>query len=142
MYLRETNSEYVNELKRALDDATADIDYSSVQRQFWCYQKGGGKKTLQERKADYRDAIIRDVISEFLGEPGTTPPKNVLDLNALVANVDIFVKYLTDAHKGNGGLLKDGSYASNRSSLTYLFPRYQHVSSRMFQIELYLCFYA
>ena len=140
MYLWETNSEYANDkLRHTLDDATADIDYSLVQRQFRCYQKGGGKKTLQERKADYRKAIIRDVISEFLGEPGTTLPKNVLDLNALDANVDIFVKYLTDARKGNGGLLKGGSYASHHSSLTYLFWRYQHVPSRMFEVELKEC---
>jgi hypothetical protein len=41
MYLWEMNSEYVNDkLRRALDDATAaaDIDYSSVQRQFRHYQ--------------------------------------------------------------------------------------------------------
>ena len=76
MYLWETNSEFVeDELWRALDDTTTDVDYSPVQHQFHRYQKGGGKKSLQQRCRDYREGIAQDVISEFLVEPGTMPPK-------------------------------------------------------------------
>eukprot|EP00804_Cyclotella_cryptica_P020114 CCRYP_020133-RA/>CCRYP_020133-RA protein AED:0.24 eAED:0.24 QI:0/0/0/1/1/1/2/0/687 len=104
-----------------LDDANAGIDFSPVELQFHRYRRNGGKKSLEERKADFRQDILRNVISSFIGEPGTTPPRDVADLPALKANVDIFIKYVTDTRKENGGIMKSGSYASFRASFTYLF---------------------
>eukprot|EP00986_Skeletonema_menzelii_P003934 scaffold1286_cov91-Skeletonema_menzelii.AAC.1 len=141
LYLYEHNSELlVDELRHQLDDANAEPDYSDVVSRHPQYVRRGGKKSLDERKEEFRQSLLRDVISDALGNPGTTPNQQVVDFDALTANADVFVTYLTtELRKADGGLNKAGSYLSHRSSLVYLFRRYRYIPSREFEADLKEC---
>ena len=140
LWLFRNRPEFVTDkLRRALAELDSNIDYSPVKKQFRRYCKNHGKKTLQQRKDEYRKDLLRDEISNFLGPPGTTPPRGVVQFEAVDANVDIFVEYLTACRKKNGRILKPGSYTAFCSSLTYLFFRYKYVPSRLFELDLKEC---
>ena len=109
----------VEELRRQLDDANAEPD-SDVERLVPIYVRRGGKKSLDERKEEFRQKLLKQVISDALGPPGTTPPRQVIDFDAFTADVDIFVDYVIKIRKDDGSLNKAGTYAGHRSSLSYL----------------------
>ena len=137
LYLNNDFRHFLDEcFLRELEDIDAEPDYSSVIASFRKYRKNGGKKTLEERKQGYRLYLLRKHISHGLGEPGLRPRSRTVDLNALESNVDVFLEYCTNERRTNGGVLKGQSYASFRSSLTYLFRRYNHVTSREFEVDL------
>ena len=96
LYLYENKPELlVEELRRQLDDANAVPDYSEVERRYPEYARRGGKKNLDERKEEFRQNLLKEVISDALGAPGTTPRQQVIDFVAFTADVDIFVNYVT-----------------------------------------------
>ncbi|KAL7524621.1 hypothetical protein ACHAWF_001023, partial [Thalassiosira exigua] len=137
LYLNNDFRHFLDErFLRELEDIDTEPDYSSVIASFRKYRKNGGKKTLEERKQGYRLYLLRKHISHGLGEPGLRPRSRTVDLNALESNVDVFLEYCTNERRTNGGVLKGQSYASFRSSLTYLFGRYNHVTSREFEVDL------
>ena len=130
LYLYQNSPAYVTqELRQSLDDISAEIDNSTVKARHRRYARTGGKKSLQQRKEDYHIDLLRTEISSFLGEPGTAPPRQVIHFEALEGNVDAFMNFITAMRKENGGLMKSGSYASLRSSFTYLFRRYRYTPS-------------
>jgi hypothetical protein len=57
-----------------MDDVVANIDYSSIISKYDKYRKNGGKKSLEERKKEYKICLLRDEVKDALGAPGTTPP--------------------------------------------------------------------
>ena len=126
----------VEELRRQLDDANAEPDYSDVERLFPIYVRRGGKKSFDERKEEFRQKLLKQVISDALGPPGTTPPRQVIDFDAFTADVDIFVDYVIKIRKEDGSFNKAGTYAGHRSSLTYLFRRYRYFPPPEFNEDL------
>ena len=135
LYLYEQEPQMLeSNLVHALDDINADPDYTSlVQR----HQKYKGKKSLETRKKEYRQGLLREEICRALGSPGTRPPRLTLDFEALNENIDVFVKYITEVcRKADGGIYKESSYTGQRSSLTYLYRRYKQFQPVPFQQEL------
>ena len=55
----------VDELRHKLDDVKAEVDYSAVEAQYRKYKKNRGKKSLTERKEDYKVALLRNTISDL-----------------------------------------------------------------------------
>jgi hypothetical protein len=49
------------------------------------------------------------------------------------------MNFITAMRKENCGMMKSGSYASLRSSFTYLSPRYRYTPSQEFELELKEC---
>ncbi len=132
LYLYKNKAELlVGELRRQLD-ANAEPNYSDVVRCYPEYVSRGGKKSLDERKEEFREGLLKEVICYALGAPGTPPRRQVIDFVAFTADVDIFVDYVTGIRKDDGALNKARSYASHRSSLGYLFAHYRYVPSREF----------
>ena len=123
----------VEELRRQLDDANAEPDYSDVERLFPIYVRRGGKKSLDERKEEFRQKLLK---RDALGPPGTTPPRQVIDFDAFTTDVDIFVDYVIKIRKEDGSLNKAGTYAGHRSSFTYLFRRYKYFPPPEFNEDL------
>ena len=120
------------EISQALDDINTCIDYSGVEKQ---YRRG--KKSLDERKEDHRIELLREEISDAIGEPGTTPSRRTIDFNALNKNINVFIEYLTnECRNEDGGIQKGTSYTGQRSSLTYLYRRYRETQPLAFQQEL------
>ena len=74
----------------------------------------------------------------YLGPPGTTPPRQVIDFDAftITTDVDIFVDYVMKIRKEDGSLNKAGTYAGHRSILTYLFRRYKYFPPPEFNEDL------
>ena len=114
------------------------MDYTSVINLFRRYRRNGGKKSLDEGKANHCLNQLRAEIGAALGVPGTIPPCQTVRLDMLENVMDFILKYLTDTRKRktNGGLLKLGAYASLRSSITYLFHQYRYVPNQAFQNEM------
>lgn len=80
LYLYEKNVEIlVDELRRELDDTNAEPDYSDTDRRHSQYVRRGGKKSLDESKEEFRESLLKEVISNALGNPGTTPSQRVVD---------------------------------------------------------------
>lgn len=132
LYLYKNKAELlVGELRRQLD-ANAEPNYSDVVRRYPEYVSRGGKKSLDERKEEFREGLLKEVICDALGAPGTPPRRQVIDFVAFTADVDIFVDYVTGIRKDDGALNMARSYASHRSSLGYLFARYRYVPSGEF----------
>lgn len=128
LYLYEFKREkLVDNLAHELDDINTDPDYSAVEEQYPKYKKNKGKKSLAERKEDYRVQLLRDCISHALGQPGTVPFARTVDFDALRSSCDLFVSYLCSCRRANGGILKKAAYTGIRSSLTYLFRRYREL---------------
>ncbi len=70
LYLFDYHLQYLKEdLAHELYDAAADPDYSSVEASHPVYQRRGGKKSIDERKRDYRDYLLRGIIFNYLGQP-------------------------------------------------------------------------
>jgi hypothetical protein len=137
LYLYENKPELLVEaLRRQLDDANAEPDYSEVERRHPEYVRRGGEKSLDERKEEFRQNLLKEVISDALGAPGTTPRQQVIDFVAFTADVDTFVNYVTEIRKDDGSLNKAGTYAGHRSSLTYLFRRYRYSPPPEFNEDL------
>jgi hypothetical protein len=109
-----------------MDDVVADIDYSSVISKYDKYCKNGGKRSLEERKKEYKICLLRGEVKDALGAPGTSPPQPTVKFELLTKNVTIFLGYMAKMRRDNGGLLKPGAYASFRSSLQYLFFHYKY----------------
>ena len=73
--------------------------------------------------------MLKQVISDALGPPGTTPPRQVIGFDAFTITTDvdiIFVDYVIKIRKEDGSLNKADTYAGHRSSLTYLFRCYNY----------------
>jgi len=137
LYLYENKPDLlVEELRRQVDDANAEPDYSEVERRYPEYVRRGGKKSLDERKEEFRQNLLKQVISYALGAPGTTPRQQVIDFVAFTADVYIFVSYVTEIRKDDGSLNKAGTYAGHRSSLIYLFRRYRYSPPPEFNEDL------
>lgn len=126
----------VDNFAHELDDINTDPDYSAVEEQYPKYKKNKGKKSLAERKEDYRVQLLRDCISHALGQPGTVPFARTVDFDALRSSCDLFVSYLCSCRRANGGILKKAAYTGIRSSLTYLFRRYRELIPAQFQQDL------
>jgi hypothetical protein len=110
-----------------MDDVVADINYSSTISKYDKYRKNGGqKKSLEECKQEYKICLLRGEVKDALGAPGTTPPQPTVKFELLTKDITIFLGYIAEMRKDNGGLLKPGAYASFRSSLQYLFFRCKH----------------
>lgn len=140
VYLYEKNTEMlVDQLRHQLDDVNADPDYTDIVRRHPQYVRRGGKKSLNERKEEFRIELLKDVISDAIGSPGTSPSQQVIDFDAFTEDADVFVDYLTQLRKADGALNKAGSYLSHRSSLKYLFRRYKYTPSRAFEEDLKEC---
>ena len=61
LFLYENNPELLHqELIEALDDVDAEIDYSTVVSSHRRFQRNGGTKTIEERKAERRIKVLRD----------------------------------------------------------------------------------
>jgi len=123
-------------LRHALDDLIADIDYSAIEAQYPMYQKRKGKKSLDERKKDHRIKKIREVISDHLGEPGLEPPNETICFDTFEQETDLFIEFLTQCRRENGGILKDKFYTGFRSSLSYLYRRYRRTMPKSMEIDL------
>jgi hypothetical protein len=138
LFLYENNPELLHqELIEALDDVDAEIDYSTVVSSHRRFQRNGGTKTIEERKAERRIKVLRDEIAEFLGPPGLRAPRPTVKLLELESRMDVFLKFVTSIRKrGTDKLLKSGAYCSFRSSLTYLFRRYRHIPGQAFENDL------
>jgi len=122
-----------------LDDINTEPDYTPIEQRHAKYVKNKGKKSLEERKEEYRMGLLKDGISSALGEPGTTPNQRTVKFDALRDNYDVFVSYLCSCRKEGGGLLKKTSYTGMRSSFTYLFRRYRELIPAEFTQDLREC---
>jgi hypothetical protein len=92
LWLYENNRQYIiDELAHSLDDII--IDYSPIINRHSRYRRNGGKKSLEERRQEYRIKVLRAEISAWLGTPGTTPVGDVVNFPALVSNLDVFLDY-------------------------------------------------
>lgn len=137
VYLYFNASQYLYpEMYQALDDAIAEIDYSTVISRHRRYRRSGGKKSLEQRKMDYKVQLLRDEVKDALGTPGLPPPQRTVKLDDIQQDVKIFLGFLTECKKENGGLLRPGAYTAFRSSFMYLFYRYRHECSRQFEKDL------
>ena len=117
----------------ALDDVAAEIEYSIVENRHRRYK---GKKTLEQRKVDFRARTLREEIKDALGVP---PGNNrrTINFDELNKDHDIFLKYLTEVcRKEDGGLHRAVSYTSQRSSLTFLYRRYNETQPIEFSTGL------
>ena len=124
-------------LRQKLDDVKAEVDYSAVEAQYTKYKKNKGKKSLAERKEDYKVALLCITIIESLGAPGTPATTATLNFDALEQNGDIFIEFLTEnCRKADGGIMKDAVYKGFRSSLTYLYRRYRRTMPDIFSLDL------
>ena len=77
-----------------LDDINTEPDYTPIEQRHAKYVKNKGKKSLEERKEEYRMGLLKDGIASALGEPGTTPNQRTVMFDALRDNYDVFVSYL------------------------------------------------
>jgi hypothetical protein len=137
-YIYENHPDLLHtELAEALQDIDAEIDYSTVVSSHRRFQRNGGTKSIEQRKAEYRIKVLRLEIASFLGTPGLRPTRPTVKLPELEARMDVFLSYLTSVRKrGTNKLLKPGGYGSFRSSLTYLFHRYRHIPGQAFENDL------
>lgn len=78
-----------DELCHSLDDIKVDPDYTSVIASHRKYNRGKGKKTLQQRKDEYLEGLLRAEISSFLGPPGSTPPRQTVIFDAFILHLPI-----------------------------------------------------
>ncbi|KAL7502104.1 hypothetical protein ACHAXN_000178, partial [Cyclotella atomus] len=125
-----------NERFIQLDDIVADVDYFSVISKYGRYRQNGGKKSLEDRMRDYKISLLRAEVKEALGVPGTAPPQPTVNFDLLTQDINIFLTYIAEMRSENGGLLKPGTYASFRSSLSFLFFCYKYDISSRFDKEL------
>lgn len=141
MYLYyENNPEVLHaDFRENLDDINTEIDYGPINRGHSRYIRHGGKKTLPQRRYDYRMKLLREEANHALGTPSTTHHRQSIKFEVLENNVDIFLEYLTTMRKQNGGLFKPGAYSAYRSSFTYLFHRYKYLPSAGFANEMKEC---
>ena len=119
-----------------LHDEEASIDYSGIINGYTAYvNKSRGKtvKSLQERKEDHRETVLRSHISYSLNEPAMQPRAQTVDLHAIEQNVDMLLDYMASATKEDGGMMRPKTYGGYRSSLTYLFSRYKYTPSREYE---------
>ena len=126
----------MRELREKLDDVSASIDNQSIVQKHCRYVQGGGKKTLQQRMQEHRVKVLREEVKGFLGQPGMKPNRDTVELDALASDFDVFIDYLTELRKSNGGLPRSGAYCALRSSYIYLFRRYRYTVSREFEDDL------
>lgn len=122
-------------LRQELDDLVAEIDYSGVESQFRKYRKNGGEKSLDQRKEDFKTKLIRGAIGDRLGVPGLQPTGATICFDALEESPDLFIKYLTECRREDGGILKDKFYTGFRSSLTFLYRRYRRTIPESVMID-------
>lgn len=152
LFLYENYPQLVDDsLCHSLDDIKAGIDYSDLvsSHRHYCQK---GKKTLQQRKNEYRIKLLRSEIGSALGVPGSRPPRRTVDFQAFTdydadrgnppdpnisaTGPDIFMEYVSSKKKSDGGVVKGRVDLGYRSSLTYLFKRYRVVIPPLFQSEL------
>ena len=62
------------------------------------------------RKAKHRTKLLRGVVGVFLGMPGTRPPRQAFNLDALCSDVNVFLEYISDKVKADGSLMKPDVY--------------------------------
>jgi hypothetical protein len=124
------------EICQQMNDVVANINYSSVISKYDKYHKNGGKKSLEERKKEYKIRLLRGKVKDALGAPSTTPPQPTVKFELLTEDVTLFLGYIAEMRRDNGGLLKPGAYASFRSSLQYLFFRYKYDVTFRYEKEL------
>ena len=137
IWLYENRSDLLHlDFAKSLDDISAEIDYSSIDSGHSKYRRRGGKLSKEERRKQYRIKLLRDEVKDALGPAGTTPTTPTVKFEELQADLDIFLKYLTEMRKTNGGLFKPGAYAAYRSSFVYLFSRYKIYPDDAFRREL------
>ena len=128
------------EFTHELVDINTEVDYTDVESKFPAYVRRGGKKTLAERKEEYRISLLKEHISYALNDPGMVPRQPTVNLAALCDNVDVFMHYITTQRKeGEDNLMKAKTYSGYRSSLTYLFTRYRALPTREFERDLGTC---
>jgi hypothetical protein len=112
VYLFEKRPDLLHpEFRDSLQDTVTEIDYSDVQQRYRRYQRNGGKKSLEQRKADYRIELLREHVADALGTPGTNPPRQTVNLQLLEHDIDAFLKFITTVRKPNNGLFKSNSMA-------------------------------
>ena len=125
------------EIIEPLDDVTTEVDYTSVEQQYRQYKKNGGKKSLDQRKAEYLVGLMKAEICDALGDPGTTPNRPTINLDVFNENITIFIEYLTtECRNVDGGIQKETSYTGQRSSVTFLYRRYKAVQPVHFQADM------
>lgn len=130
------NQQFLHELK----DEEVAIDYTAVINDYPRYRrKSRGKKSLEKKKAEHRDTILRRHIAFTLNLPGLTPRAQTVNLEALENDTDVILTYITSTRKLYGKILRSKSYLSLCSSLTYLFRRYQYTTSHEFEVEMKEC---
>lgn len=122
--------------RETLDDISTDPDYSPVTER---RKKYTGKKTIEERKEEYLNSLMREEINNALGDLGQEPPQLTVNFDQLCENVDVFLEYLCDKKKANGGLMKPSVYKDYRSGLTFLFRRYRYTIPKTFEDDLSEC---
>lgn len=128
------------DLLRELRNVNVAIDYADLEKKHHSrYLQNGGKKTLHQRKKEYRVKLLCDVVGGFLGKPGTKPPRRAFDLAALSSNADVFLQYIAEKMKADGSIMKPDVYKGFRSSLTYLFNRYDFKVPENYNKELSRC---
>jgi len=124
------------DLRNALDDLVADVDYSAVESQYPKYRQRKGKKSLDERKKDHKTKLIRGLISDHLGQPGLQPTSPTICFDSFEQEKDLFIEFLTECRREDGGILKDKFYTGFRSSLTFLYTRYRRTMPESMAIDL------
>ena len=134
LYLYENRTDMIDpEFARSLDDVDANVDYSNLQSK---HRKYKGKKTLSQRKIEFRAKALRIEISDALGEPpGSNRP--TVNFSEMTKDIGVFLAYLTEVcRKEDGGLHKAVSYTGQRASLGFLYRRYDQTQPPTFQAAL------
>lgn len=132
LYLHKEAPQHLHtEFRQELDDVLAEPDYSEVEKQYLKYRKNfrPGKnrrepKSLEERKKDYLDRLLRDAVSDALGEAGLAPSRPTVDFDSVFAT-DVVMDFITSCRREGGGILKKNTYSGHRSAFTYLCRRYK-----------------
>ncbi len=114
-----------------IDDPT--IDYEPVIHPRTRYR---GKKTLDERMANYRYDILKEHVKATLGPGGTRPTGPTINFDAFTVNAETFGLYIGEKKKSDDALMKPGVYQAYKSNLNHLFKRYRFQPSEEFRIDL------
>jgi hypothetical protein len=91
---------------------------------------------VEQLKKEYKIRLLCGKVKDALSAPGTTLPRPTVKFDLLSEEVKIFLGYIVEMRRDNGGLLKPGAYASFRSSLMYLFFRYKYDVPSRYKKEL------
>lgn len=134
-WLYENHPEFlVEDFCHHLQDVDSTIDYSPIMPD--PKKKYRYKTTVEQRKINLRETILRKEISDALGPGGIRPTTPTINFDAFTDTPLLFVNYIQTKVKTDGKLMKPGVYSGFHTNLNNLFRRYRYRPKEEYTEEL------